>query len=231
MKEQLNDCFQSTGADVTITRYLNHFSKLNIGENFKIILKQDTSISEFIKITCGKNLTGQIVTKVKNGTLTVVNRNTCNFVRSYNRKIIIEISVKYLDEITLTSVADLITPDTLHFENRNIKLKNLGLGDVKIKMLSGFLDVQSINSGSITLEGFSNILSCSIEEVSSFVAQKFLCDDIYIDCHTPLNCYVYPRIKLYVKIYNSGNIYYHKGGNDLKTYIVEKRGSGSLFQL
>lgn len=228
MKEQLNDCFQSAGADVTVTRYLNSFNKINISENFKVILKQDTTQNEYIKLTGGKNIIGQIITKVKNGTLTVENRNTCNFVRSYKRKITLEISVKYLDEIILSSVADLLSPDTLHFDYRNMKLKNLGLGDVNIKLVSGFLDVQSINSGSITLEGFSNILSCSIEEVSSFDAQKLLCDDIYIDCHTPLNCYVNPRKKLFVKIFNSGNVYYKNGDTSLKAVLVEHKGSGEM---
>ncbi|MCC6720695.1 MAG: DUF2807 domain-containing protein [Bacteroidia bacterium] len=231
MKEQLNDCFQSTGADISITKQLNSFSKINIGENFNIILKQDTSQNEHIKITGGKNIISQIVTNVKNGTLSVKNRNTCNFVRSYKRKITLEIYVKYLDEIILTSVAELNTPDTLYFENRTIKIKNLGLGDVKINIKSGFLDIQSINSGSLTLSGFSNIMSCSIEEVSSFDALNLLCDDIYIDCHSPLNCYVFPKIKLYAKLFNSGNVFYRNGSDDLKTYLVEKRGSGSLLKL
>ena len=231
MKEQMNDCFQSTGADITITRQLNSFSKINIGENFKIILKQDTTQNEYIKITGGKNIVGQIITKVKNGTLTVTNRNTCNFVRSYKRKITIEISVKYLDEITIYSVSDLVTPDTLHFENRTIKLKNLGLGDIYIKIKSGFLDIQSINSGSITLEGFSNIMSCSIEEVSSFDARMLLCDDIYFDCHTPLDCYVFPRKKLYVRIFNSGNVNYNDFYKIPEVQLVEKKGSGGLFKI
>lgn len=231
MKEQLNDCFQSTGVDITVTRQLNTFNKVYIGENFNIILKQDTSQNEFLKITGGKNIVGQIVSTVKDGTLKIVNRNTCNFVRSYKRKITVEISVKYLDEITLYSVSDLTAPDTLHFENRTVKLKNLGLGDVNMKIICGFLDVQSINSGSIALEGFSNIMSCSIEEVSSFDARKLLCDDIYIDCHTPLDCYVFPRIKLYVKIFNSGNVFYRDENEKLKTFLVEQRGTGNLVKI
>ncbi|NUM32144.1 MAG: DUF2807 domain-containing protein [Bacteroidetes bacterium] len=231
MKEQLNDCFQSTGNDISITKFVNPFKKINIGENFKIIILQDTTKSEYVKITAGKNIINQIVSNVKDGTLKIQNKNTCNFVRSYKRKITIEINVKTLDEIIISSVSDLFSYDTLYFENKYVRLKNFGLGDVNLKIKCGFLDVQSINSGNITLEGFSNIMSCSIEEVSSFDARKLLCDDIYIDCHTPLDCFVYPKIKLYVKIFNSGNVFYRDEYANLKTYLVEQKGTGSLIKI
>lgn len=230
-KDQLNDCFQSTGPDVTETRLVGPFNRIIAGEKFDLILTQDSTLPEEVQITCGSNIIGQITAKVKNNTLTLENRNTCNFVRSYKRKITIRIRVRFLEHIELFSACNLSSHDTLHFEKINyLKLKSYGLGDIRLKLRVGFLDVQSINSGNIMLEGFANILSCSIEEVSSFDAGNLLCDDIYIDAHTPLDCYVRPRNQLSAKIFNKGNVYYRMVPSR-KLELTEQKGSGQLIHL
>ncbi len=232
-KDQWNDCFQGTGKDKTVIRALGPFSKINIGEKFDIILTQDTSQSEQVKITAGSNIIKQITTTVKNNTLHIENKNTCNFVRSYNRKITIEIRVKYLEHIEVFSATNLSSPDTLHFELKTVVLKNLGLGDINLKLNAGFLDVQSINSGNIILEGFANIMSCSIEEVTVLNAEKLVCDDIYIVTNSPLDCIVNPRNKLSAKIYNNGNVFYVSKpdvsipGNLFESYLAS---SGKLLK-
>lgn len=230
-KDQWNDCFQGTGKDITETRLLGPFSKINIGEKFDIILVQDTMQPEQVKITAGEHIIKQLVTEVKNNTLTIKDRNTCNFVRSYTRKITIELRVKYLEDIELFSVSNLKSTDTLYFEKSNyLKLKNYGLGDINLKLKLGYLEVHSINSGNIILEGWSNILTCSIEEVSVLDARKLSCDDIYLDSHTPLDCFVNPKRKLSVKIFNKGNILYLSEPSDLKE-LTEQRGTGQLLKL
>ncbi len=231
-KDQWNDCFQGTGKEITVIRKVEPFTKIKAGEKFEILLTQDTTQNEEIKITAGSHIIGQITTRVKDNKLTIENKNTCNFVRSYKRKILIEIRVKYLDDIEIYSASNLTSKDTLHFEKSNyLKLKNYGLGDINIKIKLGFLDVQSINSGNIFLEGFSNIFSCSIEEASQLHACKLLCDDIYIDCHTPLDCYVNPKIKLYANIFYKGNVFYKNTPSDTtKLKLVIKRGTGQLLK-
>lgn len=230
-KDQFNDCFQSTGDDVTEVREVGSFSKIVIGEKFDLILTQDSTQSEQVKITCGSKIIGQIVAKVKNNTLTIENKNTCNFVRSYDRKISIEIRVRFLEHIELFSASNLSCPDTLHFEKiRYLKLNSFGLGDIDLKLKTGWLDVRSVNSGNIKVQGFSNILTCSIEEVTQFDARDLLCDDIYFDCHSPLDCFVNPKLKLFVKIFNSGNVYYNTTPSG-KLELVEHKGSGQMLKL
>ena len=132
-----------------------------------------------------------------------------------------------MNDIEITSATNLKSLDTLHFEKSDyLKLKNYGLGDINLKLKLGYLEVHSINSGNIFLEGWSNILTCSIEEVTVFDARKLLCDDVYLDTHTPLDCYVNPLKKLYVKIFNKGNVYYVN--KPLKLELTEQRGTGQV---
>lgn len=230
-KEQMNDCFQATGDDITQTRSVNTFSRLVIGENFDMTLTQDTNLPEAVIITAGSKIINQIKTSVNNYTLNIENKNTCNFVRSYNRKIKIEIRVKFLDYIEISSASNLVSNDTLHFEKiPKLTLNNFGLGDIKLKIKTGWLNIRTINSGNLILEGFSNILTCSIEEATILDARNLLCDDVYIDSHTPLDCYVNARKQLFAKIFNSGNVYY-VSEPEKKPELVEQRGSGGLFKL
>ena len=232
-KDQLNDCFQGTGADKTETRFPGSFTKIKIGENFDIKLTQDTTLPEAVTITCGKNIIGQIVSKVKNSTLTIENKNTCNFVRSYDRKVTIEIRVRFIDDIEIFSVSNLHSDDTIFFKNRPneaIKIKNFGLGDINLKVFTGFLELRSINSGNIILEGRSNILGCSIEEVTTLDARNLDCDDVYIDLHSPLDCYVNARNILVAKIFNDGNVYYLKTPS-VKLELAAKEGNGNLIKM
>jgi len=230
-KEQMNDCFQATGDNISETRATGTFSKIIIGEKFDLILSQDSTQPEQVTITAGSKIIDQIKTQVKNNTLSIKNKNTCNFVRTYDRKIKIEIRVKFLDYIEISSATNLSSNDTLNFKKiPKLTLNNLGLGDINLKIKAGWLNIRTINSGNLILEGFSNILSCSIEEVTVFDARKLLCDDVYIDCHTPLDCYVNARIQLFAKIFNSGNVYFVSEPSK-KLELTVQRGSGGLFKL
>lgn len=229
-KDQWNDCFQGTGDDITVSRSLEPFTKLYIGEKYDVILIQDTMLPEQLTITAGRNIINQIKGSIKNGTLRIENSNKCNFVRSYDRKISLEIRVRFLDDIQIYSIANIKSIDTLHFELRTVKLKNLGLGTVDLKINAGILDVQTMNSGNVFLEGFANILSCSIEEITVLDARKLLCDDIYIDSHTPLDCFVNPKNKLSAKIFNKGNVFY-LAEPLIKKELTAHSGKGQLLKL
>ncbi|MFM9945104.1 MAG: head GIN domain-containing protein [Bacteroidia bacterium] len=231
-KDQWNDCFQGTGKEETLTLNLEPFTKLLVGDKFDVYLIQDTSQPEQAKITGGKNIIGQIITRVKDGQLTIENKNTCNFVRSYDRKIKIEIRVKFLNDIEIFSATNLTSLDTLHFEKSNyLKLKNYGLGNINLKLKLGFLDVQSTNSGNIFLEGFSNILTCSIEEVTQLDARKLACHDCYMASHTALDCFVNPEKVLFAHLFNSGNVYYVSEPSDKKEVTIKKGVKGQLLIL
>jgi hypothetical protein len=229
-KDQLNDCFQGTGLDITEIRSVGSFTKISIAEKMDVVLTQDTNQPEQIKITAGSKVIGQIVTKVENQTLVIENKNVCNFVRDYKRKIKIEIRVKFLSSIVALASANIQSVDTLYFNLKTVELKNLGLGDINLKINAGFLNIQSRSSGNIVLEGFANIISCSIEEITIFDGRKLLCDDVYLDSHSPLDCFVNPKNKLAVKIFNKGNVFYLKEPEVLKE-LSEQRGKGQLLKL
>lgn len=228
-KEQLDDCFSSTGDDITIERPVKPFNKINIGEKFKVTLIQDTIGEPRFQITAGKNVVEGIVAKVENGVLSVENCNVCNFMRTYKREIKLKIFIRDLEELFVYGATSVTNQDTLHFSTLHID--HSALEDMSLTLdVSKELYIQSINSGGLTLKGKCNIFKSSIEEITDVDARDFVCEEVLMDTHTPLNCYVQARRLLFVKIYNKGNIFYVGEPSGLKEVNVQK-GEGRLLPL
>lgn len=227
-KEQLDDCFSSTGEDQTIERPLSAFTKLNVGDKFIVKLKQDQG-GERIRITGGENILEGISTEVENGELIIKNCNTCNFVRNFNRQVVIELFVTDLQEIFVYGACSILSEDTIR--SSNLRIDHSALEDMSLVLdVANELYIESINSGGMTLKGRSKIFKASIEEITDIDARNLVCEEVLVDSHTPLDCYVNATRLLFVKIYNQGNIYYVSEPSDLKE-VNERKGSGQLLKL
>lgn len=226
---QLDDCFTSAGDLKTEQRDLKAFDRIRIGQKFNVKLIQDTTQDESIEITCGSNLHEGIECTVKDGLLEVRNRNTCNFVRSFKDRIQLEIRLHDLKEMTITGDVFVKNVDTLVLGNLDVHQSALNdihlVLDVRERVL-----VSSINSGGIILKGRSGKLEGSIEEVSDLDARNLVCEEVLMDTHTPLDCYINATRLIFVKIFNRGNIYYVQEPSGLKELNVQE-GSGELLML
>lgn len=228
-KHQLDDCFSSTGPITEEVRSLAPFSKLKIGDRFEVLLIQDTAKEEHALVRCGKNIQEGITFKVNEGWLEISNDNTCNFVRSFKTPIEIEIHLRDLNEIMLTGATNLTTKDSLNLQS--LVINHWALSDIDFKLnVSGEVFVNSINSAATILKGTAFKLSGSIEEVSDLDAQNLICQEVLLDTHTPRDCFINGEELIFVKIYNSGNIFYVSEPSERKEINVQE-GSGNLIRI
>lgn len=225
---QLDDCFSSAGDVKSEHRELASFDRVQVGQKFDVQLIQDTTKPESIEITCGSNLLEGIESKVKDGMLEVRNRNTCNFVRSFKDRIQLVINVHDVREMTISGDVFVHSTDTLFLENLHIYQSGLNDIDLILNVKERVL-VNSINSGLTILHGRSRKLEGSIEEVSDLDARNLVCEEVLIDSHTPLDCYINATRLIFVKIFNRGNIFYMQEPSGLKELNV-KEGSGELLK-
>lgn len=205
-KEQWDDCFTSYGKIGKEKRIIPDFTRLVVGDNFHVVLMQDTTQPTFIELSGGKNMFKGIEATVKNGYLTIKNRNRCNFVRDYKKIITITINAKHLNAINLTAATSISSIGTLKLDYLNIN--HAALSDVFLNVNIDEISVNSINSGSTILTGKARVLKGSIEEISNLNAQNLVCEEVLIDSHTIWDCTINASKIIYVRIYNSGNIYY-----------------------
>lgn len=225
----MNDCFSSTGKDETVERTLESFHSIYVTNQFDLVLTQDTSHTEKVRITGGKNVLEGVSTKIENGQLKIENCNKCNFVRSYDRKITVEVFIKSIDDIFCEGASSISCSDTLSLSK--LKLYHTALNDVNLLVnTDGEINVESINSGATIIAGRAFKLSGSIEEISELDARNLICDEVIFDNHSPLDSYINATKIIYVGIYGNGNVYYVKEPSEVLA-VKEARRNGRLLLL
>ncbi|MCB9246627.1 MAG: DUF2807 domain-containing protein [Flavobacteriales bacterium] len=229
-KEQLDDCFTSTGPESSEVRELPQFNKLKLYDKYEVVLRQDTQSSPSVRISGGKHLLPGIIPVVENGILEFKNENTCNFVRSFKNRIKLEITLQNLDELILSAAPLVSNLDTLRLQKLDIW--HSALSDIELNLIvEERVFVQAINSSRTVLHGMAGKLEGSIEEVADLDARDLMCKEVLMDSHTPLDCYINASEIIFVKIYNRGNIFY-KGGEPIKQKELNvQKGSGQLLPL
>jgi hypothetical protein len=225
--EQKDDCITKLGKVVSEQRDVLPFDKLYVEDRIKVFLVQDSINYGRIELNGPSNLLNQIESTVTDNQLRLINTNTCNFIRSFNYDINVYVYVKELTEIHLESIAEVVSNDTININFLNIF--HPALSDINLILSGDEVFIRSRNSASTILRGNLRVLKGSIEEISNLDAQYLVCEEIYIDTHSPLDCYINATKGMYLKILNSGNIFYINEPTDYKI-LAEQTGSGQLLK-
>lgn len=225
--EQKDDCITKLGKVVSEQRDVLPFDKLYVEDRIKVFLVQDSINYGRIELNGPSNLLNQIESTVTDNQLRLINTNTCNFIRSFNYDINVYVYVKELTEIHLESIAEVVSNDTININFLNIF--HPALSDINLILSGDEVFIRSRNSASTILRGNLRVLKGSIEEISNLDAQYLVCEEVYIDTHTPLDCYINATKGMYLKILNSGNIFYINEPTDYKI-LAEQTGSGQLLK-
>lgn len=225
--EQKDDCITKLGKVVSEQRDVLPFDKLYVEDRMKVFLVQDSINYGRIELNGPSNLLNQIESTVTDNQLRLINTNTCNFIRSFNYDINVYVYVKELTEIHLESIAEVVSNDTININFLNIF--HPALSDINLILSGDEVFIRSRNSASTILRGNLRVLKGSIEEISNLDAQYLVCEEVYIDTHSPLDCYINATKGMYLKILNSGNIFYINEPTDYKI-LAEQTGSGQLLK-
>jgi hypothetical protein len=134
-KENLCDCFKSTGKETTISRDIKGFDRVTVNDNLDVYLSEGTEFS--VKVTGGKNLVNLVKTVVKDGTLEITNDNKCNFVRTYKRRLKIYVTLPKLSEVTHRGVGTIYSENT--FTTDSVIYHVFNSGDLHLKVDNLFL--------------------------------------------------------------------------------------------
>lgn len=225
--EQKDDCITKLGKLVSEQRDVLPFDKLYVEDRIKVFLVQDSINYGRIELNGPSNLLNQIESTVTDNQLRLINTNTCNFIRSFNYDINVYVYVKELTEIHLESIAEVVSNDTININFLNIF--HPALSDINLILSGDEVFIRSRNSASTILRGNLRVLKGSIEEISNLDAQYLVCEEVYIDTHSPLDCFINATKGMYLKILNSGNIFYINEPTDYKI-LAEQTGSGQLLK-
>lgn len=122
-------CMKSTGEWDSLVIPLTPFNSVSLGKNLVFELVQDST--DKVVVLGGRNLLNQVKVSVLQGLLEIRNQNKCNFLRSYKKKITIEIHFTGLSKIVFEGTEKLYSRGKLKFEWLDFLIRD-GAGSVKL---------------------------------------------------------------------------------------------------
>ncbi len=225
-KENAPDCIQSAGEFTTIKRSLEEFDVIELRDYLQIELYDTTAY--YVEITAPKNLVPDISTEVQDGRLKIVNHNTCNFVRSFKKRITIRIYAPHFEDIQNFGTGDIKSVNTIstsHFkiENRNAAGKielDLNCDTVTLATHTGVCDIYA--------KGQSDVTNVFNQGLGIIDAQHLLSNNAFVNNSSINSVYVNTNGYFFALIEFSGNIYYSGIPNHIDRSI---RGNGQLIKI
>jgi len=135
------NCVHGSGSQATEIRKLTDFSRIDISGGFKVILKQDSSLS--LKITADNNLLKYIKSTVNGGKLRVyTRRNICN-----SGEMTLNIGVHKLEEIKASGGIEVLGDGKITTQDMHLRLS----GATKVTMELNAANVTTTGSGATEL--------------------------------------------------------------------------------
>jgi hypothetical protein len=159
-KEKTFDCIKSTGKIVKEDQYFDNFSILYVNDNINVILVQN--LPGKITIEAGDNLLPKIKTEQNGNTITISNKNTCNWVRSYDKPMNVYVGVNQIKKITQEGYGKISEGE--YIKTDTLRIANLTYGDTDLSVDANFVGFVAEDHSTFRLSGKSNSIagSCAV---------------------------------------------------------------------
>ncbi len=220
-KENLCDCFKSTGEINLIEHVVAPFDSIFMEDNVEVQYEEGPKYE--VKIEAGRNLQNLVKVEVNNGQLKITNNNKCNFVRSYKKKIIAYVKSPRLRSIYLYGAKNFIAKNTITTDTIDYYLK--GSGDM-------YLTVNNIKvTGHIHGNADINITGTTTEHAVHATGQSFINCQNLLTSYTWIfyNCsgegHINASGSIVALLYGAGNVYYKGTPSSLQ---VTRLGKGII---
>jgi len=222
-KENAPDCFKTAGEVQTETRDLGSFSQMELNSNLKYELV-DTNFCG-IEITGPKNLLPKIDAQLSNGILKIENKNTCNFLRSFEHTITVKLYFDSITNIQNFSTGSIVSLNELKASKLVIENKHAN-GKVELH-----LNCDTIYCGSPAgandsfLYGTVNVAQLYSDAYGIIHAESLNANEVYINNSSLQPIYANAASYAFVRIDDSGNVVLNQIPN---LYDLVRNGSGEL---
>lgn len=223
-KAENRTCFKFAGKDIQKEIPLSTFNKMILHQKIQYVLIQD-SLNKAV-LFGGENLLNKIDVEVEDGTLTIENLNKCAFLRSYNKKVKVEIHFTSLDDMEYYGTDSLTNKGTLNLSWFLFKILG-GSSSVKLNMNADVVYAYSAGYSDFTFTGTANYANLVVNSNS-------YCDTYGLNLNDSLTVISNTvglikvdanQLDLRTDIKKSGNVWY-KGVPVIQSY--NRYGTGEL---
>jgi hypothetical protein len=220
-------CGGSTGKIITQDRVALPFHYVEVYDNINLILTQDTSFNG-IKVEAGENLIDGITTEIQKGKLVIRNKNTCNWLRSFEVPVNVYLTFTKLDTLIFSAAANINctnewTNEIIYFD----VMEGSGQINLKLNVFKSYIMIR-YGTTTVNITGFSQVTFISSQGYGPLHAEDLYSKFTYVYTFSPNDVFVNAIVELAVEIKNIGNVYYR---GDPESIITIISGKGKLIQL
>jgi hypothetical protein len=227
IKENKCICFKTTGKNIKKEILLSDFYEIQINNIFNVFITEDT-INKIV-IEGGKNLVPFIKVDNQSHSLSISDKNKCNWLRSYKRNLNLFISVKpsKLNSIIINGECNIFSTNTINGNELNIIVySGIAKMDLSVDNQVTRLTVHAA-TGDYILKGNTTFAYIYSFGTCYIFANKLISDIVYITNKSSGNDYVYANNEIEGEIAYIGNIYY---SGDPDKIIIKQSSSGRLIK-
>lgn len=208
----------------TEDRHLSGFHAVDVGGPFDVRLTQGTT--ESVKVEAPEEVMSHITTEVVDGVLKVYNKHNEMFHWGdlfHHRKILVYVTVKDINAISVSGSGDVAFPDGIHAEHLDLHVS--GSGDV-----DGMLEVKDLvtsisGSGDVKLTGHAETSQVRVSGSGDYSARGLHTSDTSVHVSGSGDASIYASNKVDASVSGSGDIRY---SGSPKNVSKSKSGSGDI---
>lgn len=217
-KENRCDCLKRTGDIVTETRTVPPFDRIYAEDNVNVYITQD-SVFE-VKVEAGKHLIELVKTEVSDGQIKIMNKNRCNWARSYKPEINVYLHMPSVKYITSDATGNIKSLNTITTPQLDYRLMNLG--DIELTVNNQDVVGHMHGAGDVFLHGNTYHHACNIVGNGFIHAEDLETNYTWILSNTSGNTYVRVHDLLQVSIAATGDIIYTGQPNTIDKVLTGK---------
>lgn len=220
-KSSAPDCFKTTGKQTTITRTLTPFYAVDLQANLEMTLVNGSEYK--VELFGGDNMLEKITTSVSDGTLTIDNKNTCNFVRGYKHHLKLTVTSPNFKFAVTNSIGNIIVD---HLVQDTVFVYSEG-GDIMIDGTYNVVRTSSHGNGNVYFNGSTNKMYVYMNGTCFLYADQCkVANYVFIESISLANAYIKaPDAGTFeYHLWKTGNIYY-EGNPSVVSGKIEGKGA------
>lgn len=200
-------CFKSFGEPNQIDIPIDSVERFNLYKGITYHVYQDTL--KLIRIIGGKNVIEWIEVNKEGNELDISNKNKCNFLRNYNKQILVEIHYPTYYRFYSETSDSLLFKDTIQSNYLYVE-QALGGGHVGLNITGQTLVMIASNGvGSYQVGGQVNHADLRIQSGARGNAENLIANSIEIDQNSTGDLYINgTNSTITVNMKGTGNVYY-----------------------
>ncbi|MDX1902928.1 MAG: head GIN domain-containing protein [Thermonemataceae bacterium] len=217
---QNSKCLKSIGELQKVHKELTTFKSIKVEDNISLILTE----GEEVYLEAGENLIPYINFEVVDSSLVISNKNSCDWLRSYDVPVKVYAGSKNLSYIAWRSYGKLSTEQNVSINTLQIDIFDV-IASVDIDINSNYLLLFTNSGTSINLKGKTNWLSIFTMGYGKIDAKNLSAKEATIKHQGQNDIETTTEQKLSVDIESSGNLIYFGKPQELVIRII---GSGTV---